>query len=85
MPSGATDGNHPRKHDRQETADRRPDGLPQRETRTDLAARRRHKTGGAVDGREAEDDEHRRNDGEEPRLPLFHPATRRRNVAPRSS
>ena len=55
---------HPRESDREQTANRRPDRLAQREAGADLAAGRRHETGSAVDGREAEDDEHRRDDGE---------------------
>ena len=74
-----------REHDRQQAAHRRAHGLPQREAGADLATGHGDEARRAVDRGQPEDDQHRRDDGEQPALPGHSAAMSRRNVAPRSS
>ncbi len=54
----------PCEHDREQTADRRADRLSQREARADLTTGGRDETRRPVYRRQAEDDQHRGDDGE---------------------
>ena len=74
-----------REHDREQAPDHRADRLPQREAGADLATGGRDETRRPVDRRQAEDDQDRGDDGEQPSFPRHSASTSRRNVAPRSS
>jgi len=71
--------------DRQQAAHRCADRLAEREARANLAAGHGHETRRAVHRGETENDQHRRDDREQPSFPGYSASTIRRNVAPRCS